>query len=96
MKRRFIILVDDATSDEQNRLTDFLRKRPMVFWHYFSDSWLVVDTDAQWSTATLRDQLVKLLPGKMVMVLHVDNGTTWAAFGAVKNFDWIQSDWEPN
>jgi hypothetical protein len=94
MKRRWLVLVDDATTDEQNKLTQYLRERSWGFWHYFSDAWLIAADDAKLSSLALRDQVVKLLPGKTVLVLFVAEGKTWAAFGPVKTFDWVRSNWE--
>lgn len=96
MKQRFVLIVDDATIQDQNTVSAFFRDKPPGFWHYLSDIWLVVTSDGEWSVGTLRDQIRLLLPEKRVFVFEVDRGSAWAAFGNSKSFEWISGQWEPD
>jgi hypothetical protein len=88
--------VDDATREQQNALTGILRGRPNGYWHYYSDMWLVVSMEEEWTVSSLRDAVQRVLPGKWTFVAEIDSGDKWAAFGVTTQFDWLKQQWEPN
>ena len=92
MKQRFIVLVDDATPEQQNAVTLFLKGK-VGYWHHFSDSWLVTTSDPTWSPAKLRDEVRRVVPGPSILVLKVDTPKGWSGFGAKGMFDWLHSTW---
>jgi hypothetical protein len=92
MKRRFIVMVDDATREQQNKLTAYFRSK-VGFWHYFSDIWLVVESKMDWEPRSLRDEVRNLLPGKSVLVFAVESPQRWAAFGKIGMFKWLKDEW---
>lgn len=95
MNKRFIVLVDDATPDEQNTVTEHFRASPYGFWHRFSDGWLITDRTGEnkVTAAGLRDELKRLVPGKTTLVVQMDNPTGWAGFGQTEAFQWLNEVW---
>ena len=93
MTRRFALIVDDATREQQDSVTNWLRTTELSFWHYLSDVWLVLDSRDTETTVSLRDHLKQAVPGKTTMVLKVDGPNNWAAFGPTDKFKWLHSTW---
>ncbi len=93
MTSRFVAIVDDATKEQQDIVTNWLRTTPLGFWHYLSDIWLIADWQDKYTTASLRDQLKVLLPGKITLVMKVEDPSAWAALGPTENFKWLHSTW---
>ena len=94
MKRRFVIAIDDATSDQQNTVTEFLKDKANVgYWHWFSDVWLVSDPYQKWTAKELRDELSSLIPASHKLVVQIDGDNTWSGFGNTKMFEWLQDTW---
>jgi hypothetical protein len=93
LKNRFIIIVDDASREQQNTVTEFLRGQKCGYWHYFSDVWFLYETNKQWSAVSLRNKLMEILPGRTAIVLKIQDGTRWAAFGQPNIFTWVKESW---
>ena len=89
MKKRFIILVDDATREQQNAVTLFFKGK-FGYWHHFSDAWLVSTTRDEWTTAKIRDELKSVVPGPNILVLEIEAPNAWAGFGKKGMFDWFR------
>lgn len=92
MKQRFVILVDDATPEQQNAVTLFLKGK-FGYWHHFSDAWLVTTTRDEWNAKTIRDAVQKAVVGPNILVLKVDAPKGWAAYGTEGIFQWLHSTW---
>ena len=92
MKQRFVILVDDATPEQQNAVTLYLKDK-VGYWHHFSDAWLVTTVSEGWSVTKFRDELRNVVKGPGVLVLKIDSPKGWAAFGAKGVFAWLHSTW---
>jgi hypothetical protein len=93
MKRRFIVCIDQATSEQQNLLTQFLKNKGVGYWHWFSDLWLVTDTTLQISANSLRDEINTILPGAHKLVVQIDGQQTWSGFGPTQMFNWLKNTW---
>lgn len=91
---RFVLIVDDATQEQQNSVTNSLKDKPYGFWHHLSDVWLLVDPNDQQTPASLRDYLKDIVPGATTLVLRIDDKHAWAGFGVPDNFKWVRDDWD--
>jgi|GEM_PF-2224719 hypothetical protein len=91
--KRFVLLVDDATQEQQNAVTSHFRNKPQGFWHIFSDAWLLMDPTEALTVYSLRDQLKSLVPGATTLVLPIDNAVNWAGFGKTESFKWLNDTW---
>lgn len=93
MKQRFVILVDNPTKEQQNRITQFFKSQPTGYWHWFSDAWLITDTTGEWAAGSIRSKIQELVPGIDTLVLKVDNDKGWAGFGKKEKFAWLFRTW---
>ncbi len=94
MQRKFVICVDDSTSNQQDTLTQYFQDNDSIsYWHWFSDLWLITDDDKNWTNVTLRDKVKKLLPKANIMVIQMDGENTWSGFGNIKMFEWLDETW---
>lgn len=93
MKNRFVLMIDEATKEQQDIVTEFFRDKT-GYWHWFKDSWLITDVSGEWSVAKIRDKVQELVPGVSTLVLKVDSGESWAAYGQISRFDWLHKTWK--
>ena len=95
MKRRFIVIINDASNTEQDVVTAHFRGVPGIgFWHWFSDVWLIVDTTNKLNAENLRNRLNELLPNSHKIVINAENVNNWAAYGRTENFQWFRDEWD--
>ncbi len=93
MKKRFILVIDGATKEQQNIITIFFKDR-MGYWHWFSDAWLLTDSSNTWTVSSIRDKVQELIPGINMIVLAIESDTEWAGFGQANRFDWLNDTWK--
>ena len=93
MKKRFILVIDNPTEEQQNAVTNFF-KNPLGYWHWFSDVWLLTDPTNTWTVTSIRDKVKELIPEARVLVLPIESGTVWAGFGKGEMFKWLHNTWK--
>ncbi len=71
MTKKFVIMVDDSTPEQQNAVTAYLEGKG-GFWHWLSDVWLFA-TDEEMTCVSIRDRLVEAVPGDHLVVVRVAN-----------------------
>lgn len=98
MKKRFIVCIDQVTTADQSRISNFLKEHQSLgFSHYFSDVWLVTDPRKQWTAITLRDQLVSIVTSSNnIMVIETTGASSLAAIGPDLMVNWINKTWARN
>jgi hypothetical protein len=95
VKRRFVLCVDNATKEQQDTLTEFLKETSELgYWHWFSDVWLVIEYDQTWTAGKFRDHLNHIIPGANKMVFQIDGDNTWSGFGNEQMFKWMKDTWQ--
>ena len=97
--RRFVVSVNDETSEDVSRIMDYAEKKNFGWWHWFSNFWLMTSYDATSSVGEIRDMLVELTKNKWVIVIEV-NSIDWANYGPQgKDEDnrniskWLHEEW---
>lgn len=95
MKRRFVILIDsDATKEERDAVTEHLKNSESYgFWHHFPFSWLVTTEDETITESGLRGEVRDRLGATSVIVIRVDDGTAWWAYGPPTVMNWLHETW---
>ncbi|MGA2475740.1 MAG: hypothetical protein ABSF73_03885 [Terriglobia bacterium] len=101
MKKRFIICLDaPVTPNQPQALLDFLRAKGYGWWHWFPNTWLVVDNSGTLNHTVLRDIAKIAYPGAFLLVLELPEGMNgrWSGFGIASGpqdqFKWIQEQWD--
>ena len=94
MKKRFILVIDNPTKEQQNAVTNFFKSRLLGYWHWFSDVWLLTDITNTWTVTSLRDKVQELIPEVEMIVLTVGSDSTWAGFGKKTKFKWLHNTWK--
>jgi len=100
MRKRFIVLLNTTTAEQNTKFRDEFIKPSFGWWHWFPDCWLLTDAAGRFTAAAIRDEVRKHFSGSFTLVVELrDDGTdTWSGFGmntAEKNmFKWIKENWE--
>lgn len=93
MKKRFILVIDNPTKEQQNAVTNFF-KNQLGYWHWFSDVWLLTDTTNTWAVSSIRDTVKELIPEARLLVFAIGSGTAWAGSGKTEMFKWLHNTWK--
>lgn len=95
MKNRYVILADEISKEQQNIVTNYFKEQPSIgYWHWFKDCWLLTDVSDLWNVSKLRDKVRELVQGVDILVIRVESGNEWAAFGKKETFKWLHETWK--
>jgi|GEM_PF-842201 hypothetical protein len=102
MKRRFVILLDRSTPEQNKAFIEFLKTSDINgYWHWLNNSWLIATYNLEITGAQIRDKIKEIFPdvNNMVLVLNEDGTDTWAGFGPKSEdrdmFRWLRTNWKP-
>ena len=98
MKKKFIIMIGEAPTKERDAITEYLRDSKYAWWHWLSDSWLVVDTSGEASPLSLTKLIGELAPGVHRLVFEILGDGNWYGFGPIEKeknmFTWLRETWD--
>ena len=100
MKKRYIVLLNSSVEEKDKEFLSFIKEHKLFWWHWLINSWLLIDSDGNLSTAQIRDK-IKSIYGKdedgYNLVIELKQQGEWAGFGPIsKNrnmFTWIHKNW---
>ena len=84
MRRRFLVAIDDETSQDVASFMNYIKENHFGWWHWFSNVWLLVTTNHDITTNQIRDELVEICGDKSIFVSEVQP-ITWSNFGPQGN-----------
>lgn len=100
MRRRFVVLLDSATPEQDKEFKEWVNEQHFGWWHWLSQSWLITSTSTDMRAATLRDKATEIYDSTHLFVLEL-RGTvddTWSGFGPKSSsrdmFEWIKNNWK--
>ena len=99
VKRRFVVGIDQETSEDTSSFIEYIRQQGFGWWHWIDNFWLLTTRDTQVRTTTLRNKLKEITGGKTVIVMEVKS-TKWATYGPSGEGDspniskWLNSNWK--
>jgi len=98
MKRRYIICFDDLNSDQEKLVTEYMKQKKLPWWHWVGDTWFAVDQAGLYSATTLRDDLMKIVKERLIVIELNEQKDTWAGVRVndpeKKMFDWFKKLWK--
>ena len=94
MNTRFIALVDNLSSEQQDQVTRHLEKSECSYWHWLSNVWFIIDSRSDWDVVKWRVQLSRMFPGTTVFVQRVSEHQPWAVEGPEESHGWLHDNWE--
>jgi hypothetical protein len=100
MKKRFIILLDNPSKEQDAAFLRFVRDTEHFgYWHWFNGSWLLYSSKPHHSSEFIRDKLCELFPGlhSMVFEFSEDQKERWHGFGPSNDkhnmYRWLHENW---
>ncbi len=99
MNKRFIIMLNSATAEQNNALLEWIKFEQVGWWHWLKDSWLIATRQNHLTAESVRDKIGEICPGVHNLVIELKEGEgTWAGFGPNtddKNmFTWLKDNWK--
>jgi hypothetical protein len=99
MKKRFVVMLDSSTKEQNEAFREYLKAAtPGLWWHWLENSWLLVDPKGTLTASELTDKVMVTYPGVSNLVLEFsDDHDTWSGFGPMKPeknmFPWLRKNW---
>lgn len=99
MKKRFIVALNSETLEQGKEFVEYLRKNNLGWWHWISNTWLIVDSKGKLTAASFRDDLNEIFPNVRKIVLELRGADdTWSSFGPTTPNEnmtsWIRKNWK--
>ena len=99
MKKRYIVNIDgNTTPQEDEKFSAFLNEKKISWWHWLSNTWLVVDTSDLIKAQNLRDKIIEIYNGKNNLVIEIPDGGVRYGYGPKTPekdmFKWIKEYWD--
>ncbi len=99
MRKRYVININKSTSSQDKAFVEYLKSSSFGWWHYLSNTWLVVDPIGNSTVSEIRDRVRDIFSNEYNLVIQLnENEGTWAGFGPSvdsKNmFNWIKNNWK--
>ncbi|MDP9524256.1 hypothetical protein [Pseudomonas putida] len=98
MKKRFVVMIDSSTDEQNNEFLKWVKKEKVGWWHWINNSWLISNRSGHLSAGTIRDKITEIFPGENTLVIELSEGEgTWSGYGPTKEgndmFRWIKENW---
>lgn len=98
MRKRFIVLVDNSTLEQEEEFIKYIKENRFGWWHYINNSWLIT-TNNDIKASDIRDVLKNVFTKENNLVIELRGATddTWAGFGPKNSkrnmFTWLKNTW---
>ena len=100
MSKRFIIAVNTTNAEQESAVTEYLRAKTGVWWHWINNIWLAIDKTNNITVDQLNNEILKLVPGAYMLILEIRGEDNWHGYGPAsetdknKNmFEWLLKTW---
>jgi len=94
--KHIVVIAPGLSREKENLVTNFIKSAGYEWWHWGSESWLVVAPDSA-DVADLKNRIRDLLSQGQVLVLRVEipqGGGRWASFGPKTWGEWLRANWK--
>lgn len=98
MKKRFIVLIERSTKDQNESFLSWIKGQKLSWWHWFQNVWLLSNSSGSFSAESIRDNVKEFYPGANIFVEELREGEgTWAGLGPNSEernmFSWLRRTW---
>lgn len=98
MRKRFIILMNPASTEKNDLLMQWIKDEGLGWWHWFQGSWLLSNSKGHLTATIVRDKLVEIFGPDHSLVMELrGKDDTWAGYGPSSPeksmFKWIREAW---
>ncbi|RHI73320.1 hypothetical protein [Bacteroides eggerthii] len=97
MRKKFIVNIDgEITEQSSNAFLTYLKENNLLWWHWLSNTWLIVAPDGNIEINILRDKTTDIFQkNNLVLEIKEDIWSGYGPRGAKTNmFTWIKEQWE--
>ena len=98
MKKRFVVIIENSTKEQNDSFLEWIRGEKVGWWHWFQNVWLLSNVGGDLTSKGVRDKVREFFPGANTLVLELrENEGTWSGFGPVGGkrnmFAWLKKSW---
>lgn len=92
--KKFIILADGLTAEQQNAITRFIQDRGWGFWHWHTNTWLLAGLPDDWTPRRLQVDLEESLKLQTSMIImSISDPITFFGRAPEEAWPWLQQRW---
>lgn len=98
MKKRFVLIIESSTKDQNDAFLVWVKEQRMGWWHWFQNAWLLSNPSGNLTASVIRDKAGEYFPGENTLVIELKEGEgTWSGFGPKSEkrsmFAWLKRNW---
>lgn len=94
MTRRFVVISDGLSVDQENAITSFFRERHWHLSHWFRAAWLLAEVPSEWTPKSLHAALNGEIEGSsQVLVFQIEGPIVHWGVGPAKSWEWMRLYW---
>ncbi|MBI1198827.1 MAG: hypothetical protein GC203_13280 [Phenylobacterium sp.] len=97
MKRRFVLVTEPLTPEQERQIAAALPGPNIGWWHHLPNTWLIVDlSGAAISAESLQGLLTGIAPAARMFVTEVSYGSPWTirySLSQPHELQWVQDYW---
>lgn len=98
MKKRFIVLIEESSEEQDNSFLEWVKSEKIGWWHWFQHAWLLSNRSGNFTASDIRDKLHDVYGTANNLVIELnETDDTWSGFGPKNEnndmFKWIKDNW---
>lgn len=99
MNKRFIVLLERSTKEQNDAFLSFAKKHKLGWWHWIPNAWLLKGKDTTINASEIREAARDAYGSANNFVIELnEDGDTWSGFGPKTEkrnmFNWIHRNWK--
>ena len=91
---KFMIVLPNSTPAQRLAVNNLFPPQRAAWWHWSPEVWLVSFPTEIHTSAELRDEIKRVLPGNNVLVLPFSDTKDWAGWGPQEWQEWFNRFWK--
>ena len=98
MKKRFVVMLDSSTQEQNQAFLAFIQNQSLNWWHWLTNSWLIIGANVSADEISAKVQQIYPNIHHLVIELRTDGTEEWYGFGPSGEkrnmFPWLQQYWK--
>ncbi|WP_439242385.1 hypothetical protein [Lonepinella sp. BR2474] len=93
MAKYIIIVNEDLSAKEKDRITHYFQQHQANIWHWISNVWLIIDEQKTLERNQIRQDLMNLISAGPVLVFETNEPNLCSGFAPQTQAQWIMKNW---
>lgn len=97
MNKKYIVSIDGSITNQENKnFNEFLKSKKVRWWHWLSNTWLIVDSSDSLNSEELCNKSIEIFDNRRNIILDISS-KKWSGYGPQEEnedmFKWFDKNW---